>query len=174
MGVLTFTTSQVEAILDGRMNSFRQDISDSAHTVGSPQTVLADTEYKITIDALTRNVVTAPAYITSRWDAVNSKVAFPEELDSPTYVCDLSFTFAPNVAAAGVGAVRVYIDDATPKLIREYTFGYKSDPMSVNMLLTWYLGEETGYDAKNDGVYFAVEFDVAGTLYNKGAVIYRT
>ena len=74
MGTIKFTTAEVEQILDGRMNSFRQDIVDSLHTVGSPQNLLAATEYRITNDALTRNSVVSPTYITDRWDATNNKI----------------------------------------------------------------------------------------------------
>ena len=174
MGTIKFTTAEVEQILDGRMNSFRQDIADSEHTVGSPQAVSATTEYRITIDALTRNDVTAPTYITDRWDAVNDKIAFADELDAPTYVADMSLTFDPTVAAAGLATFRLYIDDASPKLIRTYVRDYKAVPETMNVLSTWYLGTSAGYDAKNDGIYFTVEFEAAGNLYDKGAVIYRT
>ena len=174
MGQLTFTTAEVEKLLDGRYNNFRQDVSDSTQTVGSPQAITANTEYRLTIDALSRNDVIAPTYMTNRWDTTNNKMAFSTELDSPTYVGDVSFTFDPTASAAGVGTLRVYIDDATPKEIRTYTFDFKGSPESVNILATWYLGTETGYDAKNDGIYFTVEFDQAGDLYGKGAVIYRT
>ena len=120
------------------------------------------------------NDVNAPAYITSRWDTTNNKIAFPEALDKPTYVADTSFIFDPTASAAGKGLIRVYIDDTTPKNIRTYEFEYKSTPQIVNVIATWYLGEDTGYNAKSDGVYFTVEFDQAGSLYSKGSVIYRT
>jgi len=180
MGQLSFTTAEVEALLDGRYNSFRQDIADSTHTVGSPQAISAATEYLVTIDAVTRNVVTAPAYITDRWDATNNKIAVGDELDAPVYVADLSMTFDPTVAAAGLATVRLYIDDsgtqtfATDPVIRTYTIDYKAAPEGINILATWYLGSEAGYDAKNDGVYFTFEAEAAGELYGKGAVIYRT
>ena len=174
MGQVNFTTAEIEKLLDGRYNNFRQDVGDSTHTVGSPQAVLADTEYLVTIDALSRNDVTAPTYITDRWDSTNNKIALPTELDHPVYVGDIGFVFDPTASSAGVGVLRIYIDDAVPKEIRAYTFDFKGDPESVNIITTWYLGEDAGFDAKNDGVYFTVEFDQAGSLYNKGAVIYRT
>jgi hypothetical protein len=170
MGVLTFTTAEVEKVLDGRMNSFRQDIADSS---GAQTITSSGTRYKITIDALSRNDVTAPAYITDRWDATNNKMALPTELDSPVYVGDVSFTFTPDTASAGVGVLHLVIDDTVPKTIRSYSFDYKGAE-SVNILTTWYLGEDAGYDAKKDGVYFEVEFDDSGSINSKGAVIYRT
>ena len=172
---LSFTGDSVNKVIDGRYNNFRQDIADATHTVGSPQAIAANTPYRLTIDAALRNDTNAPNYITSRWDATNNKIAFPEELDKPTYVGDISMIFDPTAAAAGKGILRAYIDDATtPKLIRNYSFNYKAVPEIVNIITTWYLGTDVGYDAKNDGVYFEVEFDQAGSLYSKGAVIYRT
>jgi hypothetical protein len=170
MGQISLTTTEVEKVLTGRYHSFIQDIADST----APQAVLADTEYLFTVDGLARNAVVAPDYITSRWDATNNKFAVPEELNTPTYVADLSFTFTPDVSSAGTVIIRVYIDDTVPKQIRSSTRDYKGDPESINTILTWYLGEEAGYDAKNDGVYFTVEFAVAGSISSKGVVIYRT
>ena len=164
----------IDKIIDGRLNNFRQDVADGLHTLGSPQAILANTAYRLTIDGAARNDANAPDYISSRWDTTNNKMAFPDELDKPTYVGDISFIFDPTVSAAGQGVLRVYIDDVAPKLIRTYSFNYKGNPETVNIISTWYLGSDAGYDAKNDGVYFEVEFDQAGDLYNKGAVIYRT
>ena len=174
MGTLKFTTTEIEQVLDGRLNSFRQDIADNQHLVGSPQAVLANTEYRLTIDGLNRNSIVAPTYITSSWDTVNNKIAFPEELDSPTYVADMAFTFHPTVSAAGFATIRLYIDDAVPKLIKTYLHDFKSVAATMNILATWYLGNDVGYDAKNDGIYITVSFEAAGNLYNKGSVFYRT
>lgn len=176
MGQLSISTATIEKLLDGRYNSFRQDVSDGAT---SQAITSANTEYKLTNGASARNDVTSPAYITSRWDTTNSKIAFPDELDHPTYVGDVSFTFTPDTNASGLGVLRLYIDDsgtqnfATDPVIRTYTFDYKG-AVSVNVITTWYLGTDAGYDAKNDGVYFTVEFDDSGSVANKGAVIYRT
>ena len=169
-----YTGAVIDDVIDGRYKAFRQDVVDSNHTVGSPQAITANTEYMFTIDALARNDVTAPTYITDRWDAVNNKIAFPTELDGPTYVSDLSFIFDPSVASAGKYTIRIYIDDATPKLIRAYSGWYKSVAEIHNKITTWYLWTDTGYDAKNDWVYFTIEFDGNGNLYSKGAIIYRT
>lgn len=171
---LNFTGSDIAKLLDGRYNNFRQDVADGQHTSGSPQAILANTEYRVTINGALRNDVNSPNYITSRWSTTNNKISFPEELDKPVYVGDVSFIFDPTAAAAGKGVLRLYIDDASPKLIRSYPFNYKASPELVNVITTWYLGTDSGFDAKNDGVYFAVEFDQAGDLYSKGVVIYRT
>ena len=174
MGILKYTTEEVENILDGRYNSFRQDIVDSLHTSGSPQSLLAATEYRITNDALSRNNVVSPAYITDRWDATNNKIALATELDSPVYEVDISFTFSPAVAAEGEVITRIYIDDTVPKLIKTATAKYKQTTSIDDILMAFYLGTETGYDAKNDGVYFTIEFSGAGDLYDKSLTIFRT
>lgn len=180
MGQIKFTTAEVEQILDGRMHSFVQDVADNAHTSGSPQAITAETEYLFTNNALGRNVAVAPTYISSRWDAANSKVAFPDEHNTPTYVADIAMSFNPSVSSQGLATLRVYIDTsgarnfATDPLIRSYVTDYKGIAESMSTIATWYLGEETGYDAKNDGVYFTVEFSTAGDLYNKNLVVYRT
>ena len=170
MGQLTFTTAEVENLLDGRYNSFRQDVGDSS---GAQTITSSNTRYKFTIDALARNSVTSPAYITDRWDATDNKIALPTELDHPVYVGDLSFTFTPNTSSSGIGVLHVVIDDDDPKTVRSYPFDYKG-AVALNILATWYLGTEDGYNAKFDGVYFEVEFDDPGSIDNKGAVIYRT
>lgn len=169
------SAADLEKAIDGLIHPFRQDIQDGTHTVGSPQTITASTEYRITIDGAVRNDKTGPTHITDEWDTSENKISFPTELNSPIYVGDLSFTFDPSTGGVGSGRLRVYIDDDTPKLIRTYPFTYYGPSAGrVNVVSTWYLGTTTGYDAKNDGVYFTVEFDDNGTLYNKAAVIYRT
>lgn len=171
---LKFTTAQVEKILDGRLYSFRQDLADSVHTVGSPQPILSLTEYRITNDGLIRNDLVNPAYIVEDWDTVNNKFALPSEIDSPTYVVDMSFTFAPSVGSAGEMITRIYIDDTVPKLIKTARTNYTGTTAIDDVLMTWYLGEEAGFDAKNDGVYFTIEFSASGSLYDKSMSIFRT
>lgn len=172
---MAYTKTQVDNMIDRMLNPFKQDIADSNHTSGSPQAITANTPVRLTIDALARNVVTAPSYMTDRWDAVNNKMTAATEVDSPVYVGDISFRFTPAAAAEGTVKLTLYIDDTVPKLIRTYTSSYKGPADEpLNILATWYWGSETGYDAKNDGIYFEVEFTTNGSLYEKGAVIYMT
>jgi len=178
--ILGFTGSEVQKVIDGRRNSFRQSINDSQYVLATPRALTANTEYLLTNNAQLSNDVTSPAYITSRWDAVNNKMVTPEELDTPTYVNDLTFTFDPTVASAGKGKIRVYIDESgtrdftTDPQIRSYDFEYKSTPEPVSQVTTWFLGEATGFDAKNNGVYFTVEVEGDGDLYGTFFSIYRT
>ena len=177
---MELTQSLVEKILDGRHNSFRQAIQDD-HVAGDSIAVTSDTEMLLTNNGLgVAGSTTAPDYITDRWDATNSKIALPDELDSPTYVNDISFTFDPNTASAGTITLKLYVDEsgartfATDPLIRTYASSYKSLTEAVSMITTWFLGDSTGYDAKNNGVYFTVEFSDSGILYGTYFNIYRT
>lgn len=178
--ILGFTGKEINDVIDGRYNSFRQAIGDSQYTVGSPLAVPANTETLLTNDALLSSDVSAPSYITSRWDATNSKIAMPEELDAPTYVNDITLTFDPTVSAAGKGVIKLYIDESgtrdfsTDPLIRSYDFEYKSVAEAVSIISTWFFGDATGFDAKNNGVYFTIETDANGDLYEIFFSIYRT
>ena len=174
MGQLSMTTTEVQNTLDARHTPFIQDIGDATHTVGSPQAVLANTEYRLTIDGAARNFVSSPAFFTDRWDDTNDKMTFSTALNTQTFVSDIGFTFDPSGGSAGTGQVRVYVDDASPKVLRTYTFDYKGSPEPVSIVATYYTGTEAGFDVKNDGIYVTVEFESAGDLYNKTMVIYNT
>lgn len=174
MGKVKFTTAEIEKVLDGRYNSFRQDAVDGEHTVGSPQAISASTPVRYSVDGAVRNDTTSPTHITDRWDVVNDKITMATALDHPVYVAQFAFTYDPNAAAAGIVTIRTYIDDTVPKLINTNSTDYKSVTSVEGMLVTWYFGEDTGYDAKNDGVYFEIEFSAAGSLYGKAITIYRT
>jgi len=171
---LKYTGSETEKILDSRLHSFIQDVHDTEHTSGSPQSITADTPVMFTNNGGLPIRVVAPSHITSRWDATNNKIAFPEELNTPTYVAEVGFTFDPSIASEGLIFLRMYIDDDTPKLIKTYSAKYKSVAQPQTIIATWYLGEDTGYDAKNDGIYFELEFQSSGDLYDKTLIIYRT
>ena len=166
-----WTQSEIDNVIGGRYHSFIQDVVDT----GTAEAILANTETKITIDAVNRNFIIAPDYMTDRWDTTDNKMTFVTEMNTPTYVADLGFTFTPTVGASGTCTVKVYIDDpTTPKLIRTVTHTYKSSPERFNSILTWYLGSGAGYDAKNDGIYFTMEFTGAGSVTDKSVVIYHT
>lgn len=178
MGDLKFTTATIESVIDGRLNSFRQDISDN--NIPTPPSVTGGQEFVLVNNGANHNTVGSPAYITSRWDVVDNKIAFPEELDAPTYVVEMGFLFTPSGGSEGSVVLRVYIDTsgtqdfATDPLIRTVPQSYKGATSIAGLLTTWYLGEESGYDAKNDGVYFTLEFSTDGEISNKSMVIYRT
>lgn len=166
--------SQTEAynMLDRCRNPFKQDLADSTHTVGSPQAITADTPVRFAVDGGTRNVVTSPTYFTDRWDTTNNKMTAVTEYDSPIYKASLSFIFDPTSASSGIFTVTTWIDDATPKKISSYVGTFKGPAAAAERIaVEWYWGEEVGYDAKNDGIYFEIEFSDSGSLYDKTLLI---
>lgn len=167
---MAFTKTQVDDMMDRMLNPFRQDV------VGTDTiNILANDETKISVNGNTRNVTHGPAYMTDRWDTVTSIMKATSEYDSPTYVGDIGFVWTPAASSEGRFLVRVYINDATPKLIRTYRGDYKgASAIPRNILTTWYWGTEAGYDAKNDGIYFTIEFEHNGTLTSPSVVIYNT
>lgn len=172
---MAYTKTQVDNMLDRNINPFRQDVVDGTHTAGSPQSIVANTPVRFSIDGSVRNSVKGPDYFTDRWDTVNSKMTAVTEYDGPVYVADLSWVFNPSSASTGNVTVTVWIDDTVPKLIGTTTKSFKGPSASADgAVLTWYWGTEVGYDAKNDGIYFEIEFDDSGSLYDKSAVIYNT
>ena len=176
MGQLTFTTAEVEKLLDGRYNNFRQIVSHSVSVA-----VDNTDEFVLPINGLgTFASVVSPDYITSRWDGTNYKFAIPEELDSPNYSAVVSFIFDPDVAAVGEGTLRAYIigdtvpTPATDNIIYADGFDYKAAPEYVTRNISFFLGSDTGYDAKNKGVYFTIQLDKTGDLTQIYADIHRT
>lgn len=171
---LPFTGEQVKNIIDGRYNSFRETVYGTNST-----TVTADTEFLFVNNGATSSEVTSPDYITSRWDTTNSKMAIPEEYDTPTYVFDMASTYTPSGANLGSVMLRVYVDESgtrdfsTDPNIRTYT-GIQKGTGLVSIIATWFFGDNVGYDAKNKGVYFTLEFENAGTLSSPYHTIYRT
>lgn len=167
---MAYTKKQVDDMVDRCLHPFRQDV------VGDNSiTITADTEVLFAVNGNSRNETSGPTYMTDRWDTTNSKMTAASEYDGPTYVGDIGFVWTPGAESEGVGKIRAYIDDASPKLIRTYNFSYKgatADPF--NIVATWYWGEEAGYDAKNDGVYFTIEFGHNGSVTSPSIVIYNT
>ena len=177
MGQLTLTTAEIQDMLNRNMTPFRQDVTGS----NSISIAVADTEYLFANNGATRNAVSSPAYMTDRWDTTNYKMTAVSEYDHPTYVGDIGFIWTPDASSEGHYHIRVYIDEsgtrnfATDPLIRTYTGTYKGAAAEPrNTIATWYWGDETGYDAKNNGVYFTVEFEHTGDITSPSTVIYNT
>ena len=173
---MAFTKTQVDNMIERSLTPFRQDVTGS-NTIS----ISAATETLFVNNGATRNAVSGPDYMTDRWDTTNNKMTASSEYDSPTYVGDIGLVWTPSASSEGVAIVRVYIDTSgtqdfsTDPQIREYTFNYKgASAISRNIVATWYWGEETGYDAKNDGVYFTIEFEHAGSITSPSTVIYNT
>ena len=167
---MTVTQTQFERAVDRSSNPFKQDI------VGSNSiTISAGVEERFVIDGLGRNYSTGPSYMTDRYNTSTNVMTAVTEVDSPVYVATVGFVWTPSASAEGEMKIRVYINDTTPKLIGTYTKSYKgSDPIPKNIITTWYWGSDTGYDAKNDGAYFTIEFEHAGTITVPSLLIYNT
>jgi len=174
MGKLDFTTEEINNLLDGRYNNFKESVIGD-NTIA----VTGESEFLFINNGLTEVKVTSPAYITSRWNKTLSKISMPEELDSPTYVIDISPYFTPSSGNEGGVTMRIYIDEsgtrdfATDPLIRTYNVRQKGSDL-VSIVGTWFFGDDAGFDAKNNGVYFTLEFENSGTISVPFHVIYRT
>jgi hypothetical protein len=170
MGQLTQTFTEIQNMVDRNMMPFKQDVAGTNSIA-----IEASTPTRFAVNGLARNVSEGPAYMTDRWDTVSNKMTAITEYDSPVYVANLSFIWTPDASSAGDFVVRLYIDDTTPKLISTYSASYKGAvAIPKNILATWYWGSEAGYDAKNDGIYFEVEFEHAGDLTSPALTIYNT
>lgn len=163
----TVTQTQFQDMIDRNLNPFRQDVVGDNTIV-----VSAATEVLFLADGDARNVSQAPSYFTDRYDTATGIMKATTEYDAPTYVGEPNFTWTPSASSEGIALIRLYINDTVPKLIKTYPIHYKGDsafPLSV--LTEWYWGTSAGYDAKNDGVYWTVEFEHAGTISNPAMVI---
>jgi len=177
MGQLTQTFAEVQDMMDRQMTPFRQDIvgTNSIEITGGTETLWVN-------NGLARNAVSAPAYMTDRWSTSNSKMTAITEYDHPTYVSDTGLIFTPDTPnSKGLVTLRIYIDESgtrnfgTDPIIRTYQSDYDSGVTNnVGVISTWYWGEETGYDAKNNGVYFTVEFEHTGDVTSPSTIIYNT
>lgn len=167
---MSYTKTQIDDMIDRMLNPFRQDV------VGTNSIAIsASVEAVFAVNGLSRNDVSSPAYMTDRWNTSTNIMTAITEYDSPTYSADIGFVWTPDASSSGIAYIRTYINDATPKLIRTHQVSYKgSSAISKNILTSWYWGSETGYDAKNDGVYFTIEFEHSGTISTPSISIYNT
>lgn len=174
MGKLKFSTADINKLLDGRYNNFKESVIGD-NTIA----VTANTEFLFVNNGASEIKITSPEYITSRWDFTNSKISMPEELDSPSYVIDISPYFTPSTGSEGAVTMRIYIDESGTRdytsdpLIRTYNVRQKGADL-VSIVGTWFFGDDVGFDAKNNGVYFTLEFENNGTISVPFHVIYRT
>jgi hypothetical protein len=180
MGQLTQTFTEIQDMMNRQMMPFRQDLTGT-----NSIEITADTEVLWVNNGLGHENTSAPAYFTDRWDSVNNKMTAVTEYDHPTYVVDMGLLFTSDTPnSSGIVTMRIYIDESgtqdfsTDPAIRTYRGDYKtgSSPNTDqgSILGTWYWGEETGYDAKANGVYFTLEFEDTGDLTNPTTVIYNT
>ena len=164
---MAYTKTQVDDMIDRNLNPFRQDIvGDNVIAIS------ADTETAFIANGNARNAVKGPTYFTDRYNTTTGIMTAVTEYDGPSYMSKVGFTWTPTAESEGIGVVRMYINDTTPKLLDSYAFSYKGSlAFPINIFTDWYWGEEAGYDAKNDGVYWTVEFEHAGSVSNPAMLI---
>lgn len=172
--LLPWTGAIVEKILDGRYHNPIHDVSGDDYTVGSPLTVNASTEYSFTCNGNVRNFTEFPSHITSLWNTSTNLFLCPDFLDTPVLVFTVRFKFDPDVAAPGTITVNPYVNETVPVKFKPVNVPYKATITDVSALVTIYLGEETGFDVKNKGVFFKFESTGAGVMYDPSIEIYRT
>lgn len=175
---MAYTLQQTGALLQKIINESEhtpiQDVVGDNYTSGSPLAITANTEYTFTCNGNTRNFKSFPSHITNFWNTVTNIGSFSELVDTKMIVATPKFVFSPSTASAGKITVRVYVNDTVPKVLDAKIVDYKAVASKVSQLLTFYTGTEAGYDVKNDGVFFTVEADQNGDLYDTSIIIYRT
>ena len=167
---MTYTKTQVDDMIARNLNPFRQDVVGT-----NTLTIVAGVSQRFVVNGLSRNSVTGPAYFTDRIDLSTGVMTATTEYDGPTYIASVGGIWTPSASSEGTAKIRVYINDTTPKLIRTFRESYKgADAEPFSKLVDWYWGAEAGYDAKNDGIYFEVEFEHNGTITSPSLSIYNT
>ena len=112
---MSITQTQFQDMMARNLTPFRQDV------VGDNSiAILANTETRLVINGNARNDVQAPAYFTDRWDTTANIMKATSEYDGPTYVGEPNFLWTPDAESEGLAKVRLYINDAVPKLIKTY------------------------------------------------------
>ena len=174
MGQLKYNTSDINKILDGRYHSPIQDVVGSDWTVGSPLALLAETPVVFQCNGAIRNKKTFPDHITNIWNTSTNIATFSEFLNTPEIVANVNMTLDPSASSEGILTTSVWVNEDVPILIKSTNVHFKGDIEKVTALLTFYAGEETGFDVKNKGVFFTVESSLGTLAYDMSVEIYRT
>ena len=169
-----FTGNQIDTILDEQYKSPLQDVIGDDYTTSSRLSMVAGTEYSFVCNGNVRNFTNLPDHVTSLWHTTNNICVPSELLDTPVLVFTVRFTFNPTVAAAGIVTLHPYVNETVPVEFKPVNVPYKASEARVSALVTIYLGEETGFDVKNKGVFFKVSTSGAGELYDPNIEIYKT
>ena len=165
-----YTKTEVDDMLDRNLNPFRQDVVGT-----NTLTIVAGVSQRFIVNGLSRNSSQGPAYFTDRTDLSTGVMRATTEYDGPTYIASVGGIWTPSASSEGTAKVRVFINDTVPKLIRTFSVSYKgATAETFSVLVDWYWGTEAGYDAKNDGVYFEIEFEHNGTITTPSESIYNT
>lgn len=171
---LPFTGQEVKRILDARLHSPVQDVVGDNWTSGSPLAVTGGTEYTFQCNGNTRLFSVLPDHITSIWNTSTNIASFSEFDNTPEMVANVQFTFNPTASSSGILTLRVYVNETSPIIMKDYTIPFKGTTEQYTILSTFYAGDFTGFDVKNKGVYFTIESTLDGSLYDPAIEIYRT
>ena len=169
---LNITGNTLSKLIDSYYHPPHQDVVDGLHTVSSPQSITGGAETTFTNNGSVRNYSALPDHITNIWNTSTNVAAFSEEMNEPIYVARLELTIDP--ATVGNFDFKMYVNDSSPKLIQTVTVPYKNAIGRISAIFTFYLGTETGYDVKNDGVYFTITPSGNADIYDKTILLYRT
>lgn len=172
MAKLNITIDKLNKVLDTSEHPSIQDLSDGLHTSASPQSIVGGVETLFTNNGTVRNFTSFPDHMTSIWNTSTNIASFHEEINTPIYVIRVEMTIDPSTT--GTIDFKLYINDTSPKLIQTSTISHKNEIYRVSTIFTFYLGEESGYDVKNDGVYLTFTPSGAINVYDKTILIYRT
>ena len=172
MARLNNSFTEVQQLLNTALHPPFHDLIDGEHTSISPQSLTSGVPALYTNDGTVRDAISLPDHITTLWEPSTSIATFTEELNTPIYVARIEFTVDP--ASSGQIDFMAYINDTVPKVIQTTTSTFKNQISRISTLFTFYLGSETGYDLKNDGIYFEMLSDINADIYDKTLLIYRT
>lgn len=167
------TQADIIKAVDAGINTPYHDVADNAFTTGSRQSVTGSTEYDFEANA-SFEVKNFPAHITEMWNATSNKCVFSELQDSPMCVARVQLNFDPSAASAGFVEFKAYIDETTPQLIQTIRIPYKATDSRMEALFSFYVGSETGYDMKTNGLKITYTPDANGEVYDRGILVYKT
>jgi len=163
----------IKAVNEGIISPF-DDCADNTYTSANKQTIVAGTEYDFEANGLPYEKQNLPTHITKLWDKTLNKCYFNDVVDSPVYVCRVQLNFLPNTAQAGVMEFHAYIDEPVPVQIQTIRVAYKATDSKMEALFSFYVGEEEGYNIKENGMKFTYNASTNGKVYDRGILVYRT
>ena len=171
---ITQTGAMLQKVINENEHTPIQDIVGNNYTTSSRLSMTANTEYNFVCNGVVRNNLSLPIHISKLWDTTTNLGVFTDLVNTKMIVATPKFIFAPSTASAGFITVRAYVNETVPIEIDAKVVDYKAVAETVSQLLTFYTGNATGFDVKNKGVFFTVEADQNGELYDTSLVIYQT
>lgn len=151
-----------------------EDAADSAYTSASKQTVTAGTEYAFQVNRLAYSAWNLPDFMgTYLWDTNNHKIIFTPQIQYSVFTARVQLNFAPQSAAEGYIDFKAYICEETPALIQTIRVPYKTTDTRLEALFSFYVGDDTGYNMKLNGLKFTYTPKANGGVYDRGILIFK-